>query len=92
MQDFLDVVLPPVLLMMITAVVTVAAVVITLSRLRLYARQRRRLSAEPKIIEEARGALAVLIADNNVSKFTRDSVIEAYDVLGRIAKRKKELS
>lgn len=88
MGSFLDVVLPPLLLLAFGLFLCGVATVLTVGRLRLWAAQRRRLSlpfaalAERNAaLSEAADAFAAVISDPGLSGSTRDRAVTAYSAV-----------
>ena len=93
MQNFLDVILPPVLLLVLTAGVLAAAAVITTGRLRLYAAQRRDIDIKRQSLQASRDVMATIISDAATPDFVRNAAVTAYEQLGAIMNsQKKELN
>jgi hypothetical protein len=91
-NDFLDVVLPPLLLLACTAVLAGAAIVLTAGRLRLYAAKRRRIDGTRKALQNARDGLAAAISDPGLGDANRNQVMTAYDAVTTALTKEKDNS
>lgn len=92
MGSFLDVVLPPLLLLALVAGLLAVAVFVAAGRLRLWASRRRaadcivekvldRGAAAHRALASARDALATVISDPGLSGDTRDQALTAYQAV-----------
>lgn len=81
MENFLDIVLPPVLLAAGVIAVTVSMCVLTAGRLRLWAARRRRIYATREALQAVADALAGLIAEPLLREAARNAAVDAYGKL-----------
>lgn len=86
MQSFLDVTLPPLILLVAACGVLAAVTVVALGRLRLYAAQRRRITVGHTSLTTARDALAFIIAAPDASQDIKDEALRAYTALNVVTK------
>ena len=89
MQSFLDVVLPPLLLLGGVAAVTLAVSVLVYKRLRLYATQRQRIIYDQETLTAARDKIAEIISAPDVPDDIKDKALSVYTTLNNIQSREK---
>ena len=89
MQSFLDVVLPPLLLLGGVAAVTLAVSVLVYKRLRLYATQRQRIIYDQETLTAARDKIAEIISAPDVPDDIKDKALSVYTALNNIQSREK---
>jgi len=80
-NNFLDVVVPPLLLLVCVTVLTGTAIVLTAGRLRLYAVKRHRIDGARAALSRARDGLAAAISDPGLGDANRNQVMAAYDMV-----------
>lgn len=78
MQNFIDIVLPPLLLLAGVAAVAGACLVLTVARLRLWSARRRRITGLRPALTSAADALATALAEPALSSNAREIVLSAY--------------
>jgi hypothetical protein len=88
-NNFLDVVLPPLLLLGLAAVLSAAAVWWAAGKLRLYAAKRRRIDGARTALSQARDGLAAAISDPGLGDANRNQVMTAYDAVTRALTKEK---
>jgi hypothetical protein len=91
-NNFLDVVLPPLMLLGAVAVLTVAGIWLTVGKLRLYAAKRRRIDGARTALQSARDGLAAAISDPGLGDANRNQVVTAYDAVTTALTKEKDSS
>lgn len=81
MNNFIDVVLPPFLLLVLVAGLLLVAGWRTAGKLRLWAAERRKIDGVRTALSEARDIMASLVADPGLSQDTRDRALASYEAL-----------
>lgn len=91
MQSFLDVTLPPLILLVTGAALVTVALVTAGRRWRLWAAQQRAVTMRPQVIGQALDAMAAVISTDSLTEDLKGQLITAYGALAQLQETRKSI-
>jgi hypothetical protein len=89
-NNFLDVVFPPLLLLVFGGAVTVGLMYLMAGRARLWIARANRIDKTRKALQDARDGLAAAISDPGLGDANRNQVMTAYDAVTTALTKEKD--
>lgn len=90
MNNFLDVVLPPLLLLVFGGALTGGLLFLLVARVRLWLAQANRIDGQRTAVSRARDCMAAFISEPGLDQGLRDRALASYEALSKMLTKEKD--